>query len=283
MTGPFCPHRTITDGFPEYVFPEIGGTAGDDVRTNDATDTYIFDYDYPEIGISGGGSDTYTYARGDGSDIFDDHTSNPGETDRLVFTDIIASDVMVRSDGGDVILELDGNAADASALGETLVYMPPAEKPPTEGSSLSGIEQIQFADGTIWSYADMPEHVAAYESTIVPSPLPNAYPATSGNDRYEGTSGDDLIELGLGDDFADGAAGDDSYIYSRGDGHDAYRDNDGAGEKIVLHDVLSSEVSVSIANGHIILTMSARQPDGSDAGSVTLLNAAENAICLQQP
>ena len=94
--------------------------------------------------LSGGaGSDTYLYARGDGHDRLEDSGS---EHDRLVFTDIQASEVTVESDGDSVTLRVAESLAGAGDGGSVLL-------PGHHRGKV--IDEIAFADGVSWSSAEL--------------------------------------------------------------------------------------------------------------------------------
>ena len=81
------------------------------------------------------------------------------------------------------------------------------------GSSLSGLEQIRFADGTTWDRSQI---------------AGNAWiGGTAAAETINGTSGDDTIVGGGGNDTLRGAAGSDTYVYARGDGSDIINESSG--------------------------------------------------------
>ncbi|MXN66503.1 hypothetical protein GR183_16430 [Stappia sp. GBMRC 2046] len=201
------------------------GTAGNDTYNGTSADEII-------IGLSGddslngkGGSDTYIYDFGDGDDtITEDY--NSGSADRLELgAGILIGEVtFVRgtSDFDDLTLQfIDGGSV---TLNEQFYY-----------NIDYGIEEIAFADGTIWDDA-MIRSVTLAQSI------------TAGDDTvtgYEDT--DDTLEAGLGDDTLNGLDGSDTYIYNLGDGNDTITDGyrDGIADRLELGaGILTSEVTV---------------------------------------
>ena len=90
--------------------------------------------------IGGEGNDAYRYASGDGIDRIEDSDASSGNVDRLVFASGIApSDLAVYASGEDYILAL-GDAGVRLLAGRT---------------AAGAIEQIEFADGTRWTPADL--------------------------------------------------------------------------------------------------------------------------------
>ena len=109
----------------------IFGTPGEDGFAGSPGDDWL---------IGGEGADTYRYALGDGFDKIEDFDPAAGNTDMLVFANgITASNVEVFSSGADCIL----------AVGDGGVRL-------LDGRTAAGaIEQIEFADGTRWTPADL--------------------------------------------------------------------------------------------------------------------------------
>lgn len=171
------------------------------------------------------GSDTYVYNIGDGDDVILDYrgvrtnTLQFGEgitPDDLVFSRVAADAndfrISFRSFAGSIILD-NQQWADA------------------------GVEFIRFADGTVWTDAQI---AARYVSDQ----------ATAGNDTIWGTNGADTIVGGAGNDRLEGAEGSDTYIYSMGDGDDVILDYRGVrtntlqfGEGITPADLVFARVT----------------------------------------
>ncbi len=74
-----------------------------------------------------------------------------------------------------------------------------------------GIEEIRFADGTLWDRAKIND-------------LTSVTRGTSGNDTLSGTNGNDTFDAGKGDDRINSGAGSDTYLYRKGDGSDVIDD-----------------------------------------------------------
>ena len=168
------------------------GFGGDDSLTGGGGADYL---------AGGDGSDTYVFDRGDGQDEIDNSHSDPGSTDRLVLGDgIAASGIKVTQDGaGDLILTLTGTSD--SILIDKALADPGFE-----------IQQVVFADGTIWTAADL-EH-----QLLVTGDGDDTITGTPDADTIHGQGGNDVIAGGLGDDVLSGDAGDDTLL--GGDGAD---------------------------------------------------------------
>ncbi|MDO8262337.1 MAG: putative Ig domain-containing protein [Gallionella sp.] len=168
---------------------------------NDATDTGAPDQVWPNYDrwLSGsGGNDTYSFARGDGNVRISDWDNAPMDTVQLA--DVLPADVSVQSDQwGNVVLSVNGTtstgsgqATDSLTLGSWLYSDEPK------------IEQISFADGTVWGVNDI-------QSMLSTAP-------TTGNDYITGTDGNDIIDALAGDDRVFGGEGND--VLQGGDGND---------------------------------------------------------------
>ncbi|MFC3321665.1 calcium-binding protein [Mesorhizobium cantuariense] len=151
--------------------------------------------------LSGGtGDDSYVYARGDGNDAIVENTSGGGN-DRLAFSDINSAAVTLVRNGNDVRVVIAESAPAAGDGGSVLL------KDTLADYYGQGVENIVFADGTIWTRADMNAHISYVGGT-------------AGNETITGTAGNDDMRAGLGDDLLVGQAGNDSYTYILGDGND---------------------------------------------------------------
>lgn len=115
----------------------IFGFDGDDELTGGAGADLLY-------GLGGG--DTYRFGQGDGHDTISDKGDGLG-IDRVVISDFVAAEVGVtrfyRGDNG-IILSFAGHPDDSLTILDTL-----------DGTAEGGIEEIEFADGTIWTMSDV--------------------------------------------------------------------------------------------------------------------------------
>lgn len=227
----------------------LHGGAGDDTLT---TELYswnnVFDGGVGNDMIVGSyAKDTYLFNLGDGQDTiedqdyWDDFTNHgdwdPNFWDELHFgTDIAVSDITVIRNGNNLILR-HSNGEDSVSIQNWFTY------------KAYRIERIMFADGTVWTPADL----AKLTLTATGSDTNDTLNGWIGNDRLLGLAGDDillgaegndilqggsghdtlhggigndLLEGGEGNDILNGNAGDD--VLDGGDGNDVLNGNEGA-------------------------------------------------------
>jgi Ca2+-binding RTX toxin-like protein len=106
----------------------------------------------------------------------------------------------------------------------------------TDGASSYVVENLKFADGTVWSYAT----VKAKLSTTNPlsSVTVNGTAANEslmgglGSDAVYGNAGNDILDGGAGNDTLDGGAGNDIYLFGKGSGKDTISAYDGTVGKL---------------------------------------------------
>ena len=194
---------TISSGAGNDVV--ISG-AGDDLITGGAGDDYL---------QGGAGADTYVYNLGDGHDIiYDDSTANVVDT--ISFgAGIAPSDISIepdrRNNTSNMLIRIAGQPGSILVTGQS--------------SSRVGIEAIQFANGTIWTAADIATQFALGKTRVAAQAINGTSSAetlngTVGDDRIYGLSGNDTLVGGTGDDLMSGGAGNDTYKFNLGDGQD---------------------------------------------------------------
>jgi Ca2+-binding RTX toxin-like protein len=196
-------------------FSPLGGNGNDTLEGGLGNDTLI----------GGGGDDTYLFARGDGQDVLrefgGDYQFGGGGSDILTFAAGIApSEVVVaQGDGGrDLVLTITGTT-DRITLDDATIN--------TNGN----LEQVRFADGTIWSFADLLQKAAPATTgndTLTGTDSAQLMTGSAGNDTLQALKGNDVLIGGLGNDLLIGGVHDDTYVFYLGDGQDIVRDNSGA-------------------------------------------------------
>jgi Ca2+-binding RTX toxin-like protein len=168
----------------------ITGTLGNDVLSGGAGNDHFY---------GRAGDDTYKFGRGDGQDtILDIDTTSSKKDAILLSADIRPEDVKVGryiSDvydytlppGEQLVLELAGT--NDSIIIEQYFYEPDYKNGiwvPNNKPNIGAVEQIKFADGTVWDL-----------QTI----LDKTNSGTSYNDLLAGTTGANTLSGGLGNDY----------------------------------------------------------------------------------
>jgi len=175
------------------------GTAGDDTMNGTSAVEVLSGGTGNDRLAAGSGNDVYLYASGDGHDTIVEGFQ--GSADRLVLGAGLTT-------SGLTITRSTATPADAlltfSSGGSILLK-------DEFGNPSYGVEEVWFADGTIWSREDL---MAAY--------LVQA--RTSGDDTIYGGDGAETISGAAGNDRLDGRDGDDQYQFNAGDGADTIYD-----------------------------------------------------------
>ena len=155
------------------------------------------------VALDPGSADTYVHQLGDGMDTLVESGNGPAQgvasLDVLSFGQgISAASVGVTRDGDDLVLRI----AEGDGVRLRDWYL----------GSVQQIEEIRFADGTVWTPATLQAR-------------PVSLTGTDGDDRLIGTAGSDSLDGGLGRDTLDGQDGDD--VLDGGDGDDVLEDRGG--------------------------------------------------------
>ncbi|MBW3245451.1 hypothetical protein KUV57_22660 [Epibacterium sp. DP7N7-1] len=124
------------------------------------------------------GADTYRYAAGDGNDHITDYDNTAGVTDRLVFTDVVASDVSFASKGNeDLVITLSN--------GERVTVQDHFSE-----NGFYAIEEIEFSDGTVLNAEEIKsksvsDQRAGGSGTVIGSDSAETYSHTLGDGSYQ--------------------------------------------------------------------------------------------------
>ena len=203
------------------------------------------------------GNDRYFWAKGDGNDTITDTATSTSELDRLILTDVLPGEVQLRRAATSTNLQVQiNNGVDG------LITVTNRFKSTIDGT---GIEAIEFRDGTVWMLEDILARTEVYGGNTTPDSLAgtawrdNLF-GLGGNDTLSGNDGDDRLVGGAGDDLLWGGAttgapvtnGNDTYIWAKGDGSDEIRDWGQSlteSDTLELTNVISAEVSLTYSNG----------------------------------
>ena len=160
----------------------------------------------------------YIYRKGDGSDTVYDR----GGSDTLQFSDIAASEILIKSDGDDLVLAL-------SEAGKTFDELSDKVRIVDFANSANRIENITFADGSSLAFKTLINSyfISEDSDTIELTNTDDTVDALGGDDTVKAFSGNDTITGGKGNDTLDGGSGNDTYIFNLGDGQDTIIDASG--------------------------------------------------------
>ncbi|WP_158816032.1 calcium-binding protein [Methylocapsa sp. S129] len=175
----------------------------------------------------GGGADIYVYSSSGGDDVIAD----PGSSSQLVFSDIDASDVTLSRDGGG-----DGNdlIITTNSTGKTITVDGQFNPP---WASSGPLQSFTFADGAVWSAAEVKQIVLNQES------------AASSGSIYGYTGSNDTLVAGPGNKYLSGGVdGSETYVYSSAGGDDVINDG-GSTSQLVFSDIDASDVTLSRDGG----------------------------------
>ncbi len=207
------------------------------VRGNDGNETlYGFSGDDVLRGGAGNddlrglaGNDIYEFNLGDGQDTIIDN----GGTDVIRFGEgIEESRIIVRRSGANLILSLDS--------GERITVNSMFNSSTGVTSTTNAIEQIEFADGTVWEVEQLQQR---------------ALEGTDGSDTLYGFPTDDVFRGGTGNDQLYGVGGNDIYEFNLGDGQDIITDNGGDDAIYFGEGVDGNQITVRRDGTNLILSL----------------------------
>ena len=190
-------------------------------------------------------SDTYAFGVGYGNDVIEEYrdaASADGHIDQIVFGELVTTETLtIRRVDDDLIFGIEGTLDTLRVLG---------------GLGGSRVERYAFADGTVWTFADVARRMLE---------------GTDGSDRLIGFDDvDDTLDGGLGSDDMRGGGGDDTYVYEIGDGNDTIFDTGGT-DRIVFGDVIVSELVGFARDGDTLVIRF-----GQFGGSLAIIDALSN-------
>ena len=201
----------------------LRGTSGDDTMTGYDGDEVFYAGLGDDSIVSQVGSDTFIYASGDGNDYIDEENGSTISIDVLKFTDINPDDITLRRSGVDLFIKINGTGEEIEI--DEQFY---------SATNNWGIEQIQFADGTMWTRSDILAQIIDGTSSD------DILNGTAANDFIWGFAGDDSLSGEDGNDRLTGGDGNDSFIFKANLGNDIISDfqgGAGASDIIELHGV----------------------------------------------
>ncbi|MDD2701820.1 MAG: calcium-binding protein [Sideroxydans sp.] len=173
----------------------------------------------------GQGNDIYEFNLGDGQDTIFDVDSTANNLDTIKFgTGIAVTDLSFTRSGMNLVIGVNGTTDQITIqnYGNNSYYR---------------IEQIEFADGTVWDAALIQAQVEASAGPVVGTESgeyltvwageSSTVQGLGGNDSLSGGTGADTLIGGAGNDYLNGGQGNDVYEFNLGDGQDTIFDGDG--------------------------------------------------------
>lgn len=163
--------------------------------------------------VGGDGNDTYLFGRGGGQDRVSDFPDSGivGEVDTVLLdSTVVPADVRLQATADSSLL-LTINGTTDSLLMEGYYF-----------GSLYQVEQIQFADGTIWNAAAIASRTEGL--TLAGTEGDDALTGIQTNDTLMGLGGADTLDGGSGNDVLDGGSGADTMLGRAG--NDVYEVDD---------------------------------------------------------
>lgn len=219
-----------------------GGEGSDTLTGGDGDDRLLGGIGNDTL-TGGEGNDTYVFGRGDGQDYISmDHDTLVSRNDVLEFlAGVDPSDVLVSRpiSSSSLVLSIVGTTDTITISGFF------HEDNPSD--SYNPLQQIRFADGTIWSVSTLLDQLFAGTNgadNIAGTNVADVIRGQAGTDRLSGESGDDeliggadadvlygdegddRLDGGTDNDTLDGGSGSDVYFFSRGSGQDTIRSSD---------------------------------------------------------
>ena len=232
----------------------INGTSSNDVLTGGSGDDTIYGFNGndalgggagDDMLYGGAGDDTYVFNLGDGRDLISEQGGSGSDT--LQFgAGILAANVSVSlaNNNTDIILKIAGTSDQVTLAGAN------------SGNFNDRIDRVTFADGTIWSFADLITRAPAQNLNglnLNPANAGGILRGGPGDDTLTGGSGTDTLIGGPGNDLLLGGGGNDTYVFNRGDGQDTIYDyyvntgNDGGSNDVLQFGagIAASDIAVN--------------------------------------
>ena len=164
--------------------------------------------------LIGLGDNTFVFGRGYGYDTVQTGTqwyANTGLDQVEFLADITPSDFRVENHGSDLVLKINGTF---DQLTVASYFISPS----------TTVDQFVFADGTVWSLADIESRMIFVGSdgndTFLGTLGDDTIRGLGGNDQIRASAGNDILDGGAGNDFLEGGAGNDTYVFGLGYGGD---------------------------------------------------------------
>ncbi|AOZ50787.1 hypothetical protein BKX93_12800 [Chromobacterium vaccinii] len=188
--------------------------------------------------IGGADADIYIFNLGDGADVIRETASvDVSAQDEIRFgASIVVKDMVAVRVGMDLVLK-HANGSDSVTV---------------EGyfaAAGSRVERIVFADGTVWTQADLRVTLTGTDGddTLTGWEGSDVLIGGAGNDVLIGNGASDTLIGGIGSDTLVGGAGSDVYVFEAGHGHDVIAAHN-VDVAVTLHDEIRFGVGISVSD-----------------------------------
>ena len=209
----------------------LSGNAGNDTLDGGTGDDEI---------TGGVGSDTYLIGKYEGQDVIRSTSDSAvGKVDTLQFkAGVMAGDITLDTSSTSLLIKINDGDDGLITVNDFLYQDNPA-------NALNPLQQIKFADGTIWNQTEILARL--YAGTLANDTLNGTFNSDTikgqgGSDIIYGKAGNDVLDGGAGNDELQGGTGNDTYILGRGSEADKIVDYDSTSGNT---DVLSIGTSVT--------------------------------------
>jgi Ca2+-binding RTX toxin-like protein len=187
----------------------LDGGTGNDTLSGGAGDD-VLDGGLGNDVLSGNaGNDIYKFGRGSGQDTIQAYDPTAGKLDIVQLSaDVLPGDVSLRRNNSNLILSIAGTT-------DTLTFNSFFTNDANDGNGYYRVEQIQFANGTVWDVAAIKAMVQVgtdAAQTLYGYATNDTLAGLGGNDSLYGYGGDDVLEGGDGADFLAGDVGNDTLL-----------------------------------------------------------------------
>lgn len=253
----------IAPAHPDFLDIQHG-TSGNDVLDGHAGPDMLDGGAGDDLLQGWAGNDVYLFGNGYGHDtILEDDTSLINTDTVQMIGGIAPADVQVIKElNGDLSLTLNAGA-DRLTLSNWLF-----------GNGHNRVEQVVFADGTVWNAAMLLELSGtgtSSDDTLSGFDLGETLNALGGNDTVYGLGGNDTLIGGTGNDILDGGIGNDTYVFNPGDGIDVIIDTAGPdGGNTLVFGAGITPADISLGLGSLLIRV------GSNGDAIHLENFDPN-------
>ncbi|SFG13752.1 calcium-binding protein [Neptunomonas qingdaonensis] len=222
------------------------------------------------------GNDIYLFAKGDGDTSIYNLDWGVDSVDKLEFVgEIGVNDVKVTRIMDHLVFTINSTGEEVTILGHYRDQFRGWSATPVKYAN--GIDQVQFADGTVWDAKNIFHDLF---TTIV---------GIDGNNTLTGGDGNNVIRGGSGNDWLIGGLGSDTFLFGLGDGNDkitwkekfSFYEEQGAVETLqFLTGITASDIRATregvgllltvVSSGETVMLDSYFAPDAFDQNSISV-------------